>query len=119
MEDLSLLNGVMVTFWRKYQSKSEICYKNYRIDSKLGSELRKHLSYYWRHKIYLKAWNEVVKDVAKDQNPRKKPNLMVRGKRKTIIFDIECEPWKRTLSTFLRIPDHLLSAQKFIRIEGE
>lgn len=123
-EELSLLKDSMITFWEYVGNRSqpEIHYKSFHPDSKTCSELRRLLQYYWRHKIYIKAWDEVVREVANDKVPRKK-SLSIEGKRrkkgklKCILFDVECETLVdlsngQTLLKWIN-PAPLLSVEKF------
>jgi hypothetical protein len=120
-EELSLIDNSIVTFWRYIRDEMSfrIRYSDYRRDSKLCPELKKLLPYYWRHKIYLKAWKEVVEKVAKNKTPQKKSNIIIEGKKKRISFDIECEVWAwSSLLRWTDTPVHLLSLQKIKKLRG-
>lgn len=100
-EDLSLLEDVMITFWRCTGdiSQPDVRYEDFTPDSKTCPELRKFLPKYWRRCIHIKAWDEVVREVAIKGIALSKNSLCIEGKRrnkgklKHILFDIECETW--------------------------
>lgn len=107
-EDLSLLKDTMITFW-KYKNKDDwfifikpdeqIDRKDFHPDSRLCPELKNFLPEYWRNRVHMKAWDNVVSKVVLQGQAIRQSSLYVQRKRqregkiKGILFDIECEPW--------------------------
>jgi len=107
VEDLSLLEDVMITFWEYEKDKHllmgidrEISYKDFKKDPKTSNQLRKFLPKYWRNRILIEAWDKGIREVALGKKSQFQKSLYIEGKRKkegkvkSILFDIECETWR-------------------------
>jgi Zn-dependent peptidase ImmA (M78 family) len=129
VEDFSLLDKTMVTFWflkKRCEDYSQIQNPKpilARADSKLSKDLRRILTPYWRSKIREYVWNNVIQLIINDidktplflspQNPIKSGRKR-KGGVESISFSVECDFYNPQQTLFKW--DQLLSPQ-FISVE--
>jgi Zn-dependent peptidase ImmA (M78 family) len=134
IEDLSLLENTMITFWfLKKVYKDELKKENpivilERVDSKLSKELKNNLTLYWRRQIRKHVWNKAIKMII---DKEKEPPIFLssqyiegkrrkKGKLKKVLFNVECDFYthqqKLFKYDFLFLPQ-FISVEKIIKVE--
>lgn len=132
IEDLSLLEKTIITFWYVKESLEFLPQEGTkkvileRMDSKISQDLKNIITPYWRRKIRQKVWNDVIERTM--DGAKKLPVFLypmyVKSKKRTkerlklISFSVECDFYSRQLSLLSSssIPK-FISVEKVERVE--